>query len=81
MAQDHNEFTLEDILAEQRAQREVQAAEQAAKDAVKTQQISPKTPAPAARPSQNRRAAAGCAGQYPAHHPGKPRPGRPKHPA
>lgn len=52
MAQDHNEFTLEDILAEQRAQREVQAAEQAAKDAVKTQQISPKTPAPASEVRQ-----------------------------
>ena len=31
MAQDNKEFTLEDILAEQRAQRELEAAEQAAR--------------------------------------------------
>ena len=31
MSQDNKEFTLEDILAEQRAQRELEAAEQAAR--------------------------------------------------
>ena len=34
MAQDNKEFTLEDILAEQRAQRELEAAEEAAKEEI-----------------------------------------------
>ena len=47
MAQDNKEFTLEDILAEQRAQRELEAAEEAAKEAVREQ-----TPArPASSPA------------------------------
>ena len=44
MAQDNKEFTLEDILAEQRAQRELEAAEQAALQAAKDRQPQPQKP-------------------------------------
>ena len=49
MSQDNKEFTLEDILAEERAKREVEAAQQAARKDL-AQERQPRQPGP--RPPQ-----------------------------
>ena len=81
MAQDNKEFTLEDILAEQRAQRELEAAEQAARRDVQQRPARRPQPAPQRQAPQAPRQPAPSQGGTQAPRQAPPAQGGPSQPA